>query len=480
MSAHDGTPTVHDRAAPPLPGAGELRALSRRYQIVAPIASGGMAAVHLGRKVERDGSHRTVAIKVMHPYLAGDPEMVAMFLDEARVSRNITHPNVVPVMDVDMMGDDLVIVMDYVPGVSLLSLVRALAKQGKRLPVPVVVRIVLDVLAGLHAAHELRDADGRPLSIVHRDVSPHNVLVATDGVARVMDFGVAMAAGRLAQTQADGTVKGKLRYLSPEQLHRKPIDRRADVFAAGIVLWECLTGETLFGTGTEAETLGRVLRAAIAPPSSIAMDVPLAIDEVCLRALERDRDRRYASAKELASALEGAAPAVASSEEVGALVAAAAGAEIERHARALRENPPARTPAVARGADTASGVVRDAPRDGRGARTLLVAAISLVLGGAVVWGLGAFRGATPPAPAAAGTVQGTAPTASASESAAASAASARSTPSSGPLSASFEVIDAPAPADHRPGATKRALDAGARGAGRRVQRDGAPFMPSDL
>lgn len=481
------TPTTVDDTRPdqPAPSVGP-QGLSRRYQILGAIASGGMASVHLGRQVERDGTSRTIAVKVMHPYLAGDPEMVAMFLDEARLSTKIHHPHVVGVSDVDMVGNDLVIVMEYVPGMNLLALQRALKKaSGTRLPVRVVLRIMLDVLGGLHAAHELRDEHGRPLNIVHRDVSPHNVLVGLDGNAKIMDFGVATAAGRLAQTQADGTVKGKLRYLSPEQLHRKPLDRRVDVFSAGIVLWEALTGESLFGTGTEAETLGRVLRHPIAPPSTHEPAVTLALDEVCLKALERDRDRRYATALELAQAIEKAAAGeIASRQEVAALVRNVAGEEMARHEEALAAAPSTSRPvASARAAlgDTESGVSQDPPRaKSGGSRMLVVAALSLALGGALVWALGLVQSRprvdAPPI---------TAPTLTAP----ASAAAATSTTAAPAIeifepatSSSSATTASAAPASKRIGAdmSGRSAGTGARKQPTTTPSSQKPFMPSEL
>jgi serine/threonine-protein kinase len=203
--------------------------------------------------------------------------------------------------------------------------------------VPVVRRILVDALSGLSAAHDLCDATGNFLGVVHRDVSPHNLIVGADGVTRVTDFGIAVAAGRLASTKADGAVKGKLQYLSPEQVFRKGIDRRTDVFAAGVVGWEALVGRKLFDAGTEGETLAMILREPIHPPSMHRMDVPLDLDETILRALEREPDRRFGSALEFARAIEDGGP-LASREEVERLVIADIGetlaARRERLARA--------------------------------------------------------------------------------------------------------------------------------------------------
>jgi tRNA A-37 threonylcarbamoyl transferase component Bud32 len=293
-----------------------------------------MGTVYLGRQQQAKGE--TVAIKVMHPALAADQEMVASFIDEARLASRIQHPNVVAVLDVDLFGDDLVLVLEYVRGTSMQNVLRAMNRAQRRLPVGIALRIVRDVLAGLHASHELTDEAGLPLNVVHRDVSPHNVLVGIDGVSKLTDFGVAHAAGRLAQTRVnDKAVKGKLGYLAPEQLHKKPIDRRVDVFAAGIVLWEALTGETLFPGATEAETLGLLLRRPIPPPSSIAPDVSIELDEACLRALERDPRRRFATVDEFDRMLADAATP-ASHAEVGAMVASVAAETLEQHDEALR------------------------------------------------------------------------------------------------------------------------------------------------
>jgi serine/threonine-protein kinase len=262
--------------------------------------------------------------------------MVAMFLDEARIATRFRHANLVRVRDVDLVRDELSIVMDYVEGTTLGGLQSTFRQRGEKLPLGLSLRVVCDALAGLHAMHELVDEHGAPLGLVHRDVSPQNLLIGTDGVTRVADFGVALAAGRLASTRPDGTVKGKLQYLAPEQIGRKPLDRRVDVFAAGIVLWECLTGERLFGAATEAETITRVLRDPVAPPSSSRSEVSTELDEACLRALERDPRRRFATALEFADALRDAQGDAWTAEEVGALVAQTAAEPIRRQREALK------------------------------------------------------------------------------------------------------------------------------------------------
>ncbi len=310
-----------------------------RYELVMKIATGGMATVYLGRMLSKGAFTKSVAIKVLHPELARDPGFVAMFLDEARLSAQIHHPNVVDVYDVDAEAGHLFIVMEYVEGASLFDLIRVCRQQKKVMPRPVALRILVDALAGLHAAHGLADGKGRALEIVHRDVSPQNLLVSTDGVTRVSDFGVAKSAGRLATTGTNDMVKGKLRYLSPEQMQRGELDRRVDVFAAGIILWEALTWRPLFAGDTHAETLAAVLTQPIVAPSKYATNLTPAIDRVCLRALERDRNQRFASAGEFAEALEQAAASeMASQKAVGRFVAEIARPNIERSRSAMHSN----------------------------------------------------------------------------------------------------------------------------------------------
>jgi len=188
-----------------------------RYALYAEIAAGGMATVHFGRLLGPVGFSRTVAIKRLHPQFAKDPEFVSMFLDEARLAARIRHPNVVPTLDVVATQGELFLVMDYVQGESLSRLIRAARERGHRIPPRIVSSILTGALHGLHAAHEAKNERGEPLNIVHRDISPQNVLVGSDGVPRVLDFGVAKAAGRV-QTTREGQLKGKLAYMAPEQI----------------------------------------------------------------------------------------------------------------------------------------------------------------------------------------------------------------------------------------------------------------------
>jgi eukaryotic-like serine/threonine-protein kinase len=304
-----------------------------RYLLHQPIASGGMAAVYLASVRGARGFARTVAIKRLHPQFAADPEFSSMLLDEARLAAVIRHPNVVPTLDVAQSDGELFMVMEYVAGESLARLL--LEARGRSLSAPrsVGVAIVVDALSGLHAAHRARTEDGVDLEIVHRDVSPQNILVGKDGIARLVDFGIARAAVR-AQATREGQLKGKLRYMAPEQLRgKRDVTLRVDVYAAGVVLWEVLTGEKLFDGESEAEVFGNVLEGIVPPPSTRA-DLPGELDRVVLRALARDPEARFATALEMAEALATALPP-ASRQEVGAWVEELVGDVLARRAEAL-------------------------------------------------------------------------------------------------------------------------------------------------
>ncbi|MGK3994234.1 serine/threonine-protein kinase [Sorangium sp. So ce1024] len=311
----------------------ERRTLDR-YTLHGVIASGGMASVHFGRLVGAHGFARTVAIKRLHPQFARDPEFSSMLLDEARLAVRIRHPNVVATLDSVQADGELFLVMEYIAGEALSSLLREAGAQGGRVPQPVVSAIVAGALAGLHAAHEATAEDGAPLQIVHRDVSPQNILVGEDGIARVLDFGIARAAVR-SQVSRVGQLKGKLSYMAPEQLRGAPLTRRTDIYAASVVLWEALAGRRLFTGECDAEIFGRILEGVVQPPSAFG-DVPRALDEVVLRGLQRDPERRFATALEMAAALEEALPP-ASPRAVGAWVEATAGPLLEARAKSLAE-----------------------------------------------------------------------------------------------------------------------------------------------
>jgi serine/threonine-protein kinase len=278
-----------------------------RYCLYDEIAAGGMATVHFGRLLGPAGFSRTVAIKQLHPQYARDPEFVAMFLDEARLAARIRHPNVVSTIDVVARDGELFLVMEYIQGEAFSRLLRTASLAQERVPPDVSSSIVIQALLGLHAAHEALDEKGGSLNIVHRDVSPQNILVGVDGVARVLDFGVAKATSRLQTTQ-DGRLKGKLAYMAPEQLLKRPVDRRADVFAAATVLWESLCGERLFAGDDAAAAVAHILDGTVNPPSSVYEDIPASVDAVVLKGLAKEPTERYQSAREMAQALERVLP----------------------------------------------------------------------------------------------------------------------------------------------------------------------------
>jgi len=282
-----------------------------RYAIYGELGSGGMATIHFGRLRGPSGFARPVAIKRLHPHFAGDPAFVDMLTDEARLAGRIAHINVVPTVDVVAEAGELLLVMEYVHGETLAALLaRPLLGQ---VPVGIAASLITGVLQGLHAAHEARGESGEVLGIVHRDVSPDNVLVGADGVPRVLDFGVAKARGRLRSTPA-GQVKGKLSYMPCEQLFGQAVDRRADVYGAAAVLWEILAGRLLFDGETEADVIEQVMRAPVPPPSQYHDGVTPGLDAVVLKALSRNANDRQATARELALAIEREAPVATQSE----------------------------------------------------------------------------------------------------------------------------------------------------------------------
>jgi serine/threonine-protein kinase len=306
-----------------------------RYALYGEIAAGGMATVHYGRMVGAVGFSRTVAIKCLHPQFAKDADFVSMFLDEARLAARIQHPNVVQTLDVVALEGELFIVMEYIRGEALSRLTRAARRGGELIPPRVAATILSGLLHGLHAAHEACDEHGRPLGIVHRDVSPQNVLVGTDGVARVLDFGVAKAAGRLSSTR-EGQLKGKFAYMAPEQVKGGDIDRRTDIYAAAVILWETLTGRRMISGENEAIVLSRVLEGQRVRPTELNPNLPKSADVVVMRGLEMDPAKRYATAREMATALERAL-GLASQREVSEWVERVAGDVLAERALRIKE-----------------------------------------------------------------------------------------------------------------------------------------------
>ncbi len=306
-----------------------------RYTLFAEIASGGMASVHIGRLVSTAGFARTVAIKKLYPQFAKNPDFVAMFLDEARLAARIKHPNVVPTLDIVRDGDQLLLVMEYVQGETLTKLGRAVRAKGQAFDLRVASAILVGVLHGLHAAHEAKNEFGEALGIVHRDVSPQNVIVGVDGVPRVVDFGVAKAMGQAHETR-DKEVKGKLPYMSPEQARGGAVTRLTDVWASGVLFFETLTGKSLFGGDNDAIVLKNVLSASVPDLATYVPDAPPALDAILKKALSRNPAERYPTARAMASAIEQAVP-LALPSEVGEYVERACGDSMAKRAEQIKD-----------------------------------------------------------------------------------------------------------------------------------------------
>jgi serine/threonine protein kinase len=278
------------------------------YEVLSELGRGGMAQLYLGRQGGLGGFARKVAIKIMHPNIAADPEMQKMFLDEARLSACIQHPNVVKVERIGMHGGAPFIVMEHIEGAPLSAVLRSFAARREHVPAMLAVAIAARVAEALHAAHESTDELGQPLGVVHRDVSPSNVLIDRRGFVKLIDFGIAKARQRLSST-VPGAVKGKLAYMAPEQLVGKGFDRRADVFALGIVLWEMLTMRRLFFTRDDVDTILRIRsKDPIEAPSTSRPELPTRLDDVVLTLLARDVEERFSTAAAARAALLIACP----------------------------------------------------------------------------------------------------------------------------------------------------------------------------
>lgn len=341
LSAPDDAPPPSQSALNVLAARPAQRFMGR-YELICRIGSGGMGTVYLGRLFGEGGFRRLVAVKLLKT--KGDPQALSLFLQEARIAARILHPNVVSVIDVGDHGAQPYMVMDYVEGASLAYLLK---RSPRERSLRILLPIALDALSGLHAAHTLLDDYDRPLDLVHGDVSPENLLVGIDGTCRLTDFGVARARG-LERFKT----RGKPGYIAPEQIDGATVDRRADVFCMGIVLWNALTGVQLFHAETIEQTLENVRRKPIPPPSTVGLRPPAELDAICLRALERDPSRRYQTAEDMAADLERVAErlGVATEREVARWVSAAVGEELKlrrltlldesRRARSLTQSDP--------------------------------------------------------------------------------------------------------------------------------------------
>jgi serine/threonine protein kinase len=274
-----------------------------RYQLLQKLATGGMAEIYLARQQGPEGFAKLLVIKRILPHLAGNDEFVKMFLDEARIAARLNHANVVQIFDLGAIDEHFFIAMEYLHGEDARRVWKQADKQHQPLPVPLACRIVMDACAGLDYAHKKLSDTGTPLNIVHRDVSPQNIIVTFEGGVKVVDFGIAKAADQSSVTRS-GVVKGKYSYMSPEQAAGKRVDARTDQFALGIVLYELVSGERLFKRNTDIETLKAVERCQVPPPSQVSRAVPESLDPIIMRALERDLDQRYPDCRAFQLALE--------------------------------------------------------------------------------------------------------------------------------------------------------------------------------
>jgi len=272
-----------------------------KYLLVGEIALGGMAQVFLGVQRGLEGVQKVVVLKRVLPHFSTDAQFLRMFVDEARIAARLDHSNIVRTYEFGEVDGQYYTAMEYLPGEDLRSILRRLSLAKRRLPVHVAVGIVIQVCAGLQVAHQLTDMTGRPLNLVHRDVSPANIIVTYGGEVKLIDFGVAKTNTSATVTK---TIKGKLAYMPPEQVRASGVDHRSDIFSAGVVLWELLTGRRLFGRASDAATLYAIMNDPVRAPSSYRPEIPPALDAIIMRAIARSASDRFASAEQMAGALE--------------------------------------------------------------------------------------------------------------------------------------------------------------------------------
>ena len=278
-------------------------ATTNQYEILLRLASGGMAEIFIARARTFGDLERHVVLKRVLPERSRDPEFVRMFLDEARLAAQLHHPNIAQVYDIGRLASGYFFTMEYVHGHDAAQIALRVRALRRHIPIGHVLTIVAGGAAGLHHAHERRGSDQQPLNVVHRDVTPSNLMVSFEGAVKLVDFGIAKASHRTTETRA-GTIKGKIEYLSPEQCSSTEVDRRSDVFSLGIVMWELLTGERLFRRETDFLTMNAIVNDDAPPPSRVRPDVPADLDRVVATALARRPDRRYASAGAMLEDLE--------------------------------------------------------------------------------------------------------------------------------------------------------------------------------
>jgi serine/threonine protein kinase len=273
-----------------------------KYLLIGEIAAGGMAEVFLAVHQGMEGFIKAVVIKRVLPHLASNPEFMRMFVDEARLEARLEHPNIVRTYEFGEVGGQYFTAMEYLPGEDLSKVLKTLAVSKQVMPVHITTGIVSQLCTGLHFAHQFTDVDGRPLNLVHRDVNPANIIITFGGEVKIIDFGVAKSTASVETLT--GTIKGKIAYMPPEQLLGRDVDHRADIFSAGVVLWEMLTGKRLFWRNTDAATLYAIMNDPIPPPSTLRSDIPLELDRIVARAVARAPADRFDTAEQMACALD--------------------------------------------------------------------------------------------------------------------------------------------------------------------------------
>src|SRR5580692_7540625 len=309
-----------------------------RYELLLPIAQGGMATVWAARQKGSRGFQKTVAIKTMLPTLSEDAQFEQMFLDEAALAAKIHHPNVAEILDLGEQDEILYIVMEWVDGEALSVIHKATRKNQSQLPIRMSMRIMVQACAGLHAAHELRDENDVPLLLVHRDVSPQNVLCTYDGIVKLVDFGVAKATGRASNETNAGQLKGKVPYMSPEQARGGMVDRRTDIFAMGIVLYKLTTGLHPFMGENDLVTMRNIISRPLLPPRVKNPTYPADVEQILVKCLQKDPEKRYQTMAELAQAVERALAAMGhADDDLGAYVRTLMGDRGAKRRAAIRD-----------------------------------------------------------------------------------------------------------------------------------------------
>jgi serine/threonine-protein kinase len=334
-----------------------------RYELLLPVAHGGMARVWAARQTGQRGFSKLVAIKTILPHLAHNPEFERMFLDEARIAAGVHHPNVTEIYELGEEGHVLYLAMEWVNGDSLVHMLRGIAGKATVAGDPrIAARIVADACAGLHAAHELTDDDGRLLNVVHRDVSPHNILVSLEGTVKVTDFGVAKAYGQSHQATTAGQIKGKVAYMAPEQIGGMPFDRRSDIFGMGCVLYEASTGVQAFRGGNDPQVMQAVLKGVYEPPAKLVKGYPAELTSIIERALAPEPRQRFATAERMRVALEewlAKSGQVVTATQVGSFVRQRLGPQLDRrreHVRAAMQSAQDQDPGSGGGMRPAAGM----------------------------------------------------------------------------------------------------------------------------